>query len=82
MGVSKLLALLFGFSIATLGVCGVLSPYRVARFYEQRDAIGRTRSLDDVEPTRLQVRLTRLTSVVLAALGGYILALVPGAVEP
>jgi len=57
------------------GLYGMIRPYRTARFTEQVDALGSKRDTSTVEPTALNVRLTRFVSLVSALCGAGIVAL-------
>lgn len=61
--------LVVGGGIVLLGVLSVLYPYEISRLEEAIDAIGSTRSLDDVEPATWKVTLTRIVGFVLVLFG-------------
>jgi hypothetical protein len=56
-----------------LGVVCALRPYKVARFNEQLDAIGSSRSWSSVEPADWNVALTKYGGVFVALLGVLLL---------
>lgn len=59
----------FGAFMLVVGGLGVAYPYKIAMYGEMIDAIGSTRSLDDVEPAGWNVTLTRMASAVVAIVG-------------
>ncbi|MFC7131720.1 MULTISPECIES: hypothetical protein [Salinibaculum] len=71
-------AVLVGLFCLVFGGVGTVYPRPVARLGEQLDAIGSTTPLHEVEPAEWNVLLTRVVSVILALLGGWILFLALG----
>lgn len=67
--------LLVGFFFLTVGLYGGVRPYKMAKFGEQIDAIGSTRSSYSVEPTDWNVSLTQVVSILTAACGIAIISL-------
>ncbi|MFC7142057.1 hypothetical protein ACFQMA_19750 [Halosimplex aquaticum] len=66
-------ATLVGVVLLAVGLFGVLRPYTVALWRERIDAVGSTRSWDEVEPTEWRVTIARYTFAIL--LGGGVLFL-------
>ncbi|WP_459194752.1 hypothetical protein [Halosimplex sp. J119] len=62
-------ATLVGAVLLTVGLFGVLRPYTVALWRERLDAVGSTRSWDDVEPAEWRVTIARYTFAILLAGG-------------
>ena len=56
------------------GALNVRFAYGFARFGEQLDAIGSKRRASEVEPAEWKVGLTKVTGVVLALIGVYLIA--------
>ncbi|QLH84500.1 hypothetical protein [Halosimplex pelagicum] len=62
-------ATVVGVALLTVGLFGVLRPYTVALWRERLDAVGSTRSWDEIEPTDWRVSLARYTFAILLAGG-------------
>lgn len=62
-----------GTLVLAVGLVCALRPYAVARFEEQIDAIGSTRSLSEVEPAGWKVTLTRVLGIGIALFGTLVL---------
>ncbi len=70
---TAVLLLIPGTFISLLGLLIVALPYRVARFQQQMDAIGSTRSFEDVEPSEWNIHLNRLIGVCILLPGMYLI---------
>ncbi|WP_436906804.1 hypothetical protein [Halosimplex marinum] len=62
-------ATVVGAVLLTVGLFGVFRPYTVALWRERLDAVGSTRSWDEIEPTDWRVRIARYTFGVFLAGG-------------
>ncbi|WP_049935970.1 hypothetical protein [Haloplanus natans] len=67
--------LLTGLCFLLLGLYGSARPDELARFTERVDALGSKRDIGSVEPTDLNVRLTRLVSLFSTLCGVAIVGL-------
>ncbi|ELZ26928.1 hypothetical protein C475_08336 [Halosimplex carlsbadense 2-9-1] len=66
-------ATLVGAVLFAVGLFGVLQPYTVALWRERLDAVGSTRSWNDVEPTDWRVTIARYTFAIFLAGGALFL---------
>jgi hypothetical protein len=64
---------LLGLALLVGGVVSARSAHVLARFDEQLDAIGSTRSWDEVEPATWKVALTLFVAVIVALVGLFVL---------
>lgn len=60
-----------GLVFLCIGLYGVVRPYRVAVWQERIDAIGSTRSWDEIEPVGWRITVTRITFAIVT-LGGVL----------
>jgi len=63
--------LVTGAALLLCGLFGATFAYAIALLSEQFDAIGSTTPTEAVEPAAWKVRLTRLTGVAIALVGGW-----------
>ncbi|WP_246998122.1 hypothetical protein [Halosolutus gelatinilyticus] len=64
---------ILGTLVLAIGIAGAVWPYKVARFEEQLDAIGSTRSPSGVEPADWKVTLTRIVGIAIGLFGVLVL---------
>lgn len=66
---------IMGVMVIAVGVIGVLRPYRFALWKERLDAVGSNRPIERIEPTDLNVKMTKFQFYVFVAGGLIILGL-------
>jgi hypothetical protein len=64
---------LLGLALLVGGAVSARYAHVLARFDEQLDAIGSTRSWDEVEPATWKVTLTLFSAIIVALLGLFVL---------
>ncbi|MFC4549731.1 MULTISPECIES: hypothetical protein [Halorussus] len=66
------LGVLVGLAITAGGLLGVRHAEAISRFEERLDALGSTRDLGAVEPSRFSVASTKVLAGCLAAAGAFV----------
>lgn len=69
-----------GMAILCYGLLGFIQPRKLAKVSEQFDALGSQTTLSSIEPTRLNVKITKISSVMAILIGLFILAIVIGSI--
>ncbi len=62
-----------GLVFLSIGLYGVVRPYRVAVWRERLDAIGSTRSWDEIEPADWRITVARIMFSMISLVGVFFL---------